>query len=105
MSRVLTWLWLWADVNGIQADIQFNTLFLGGVRDETTSLHAAEADADGRAWGCVFCRFLNIVERDHCAKVLRGDPTPVFAALRAGLCLLLFDTTLLWILFSLWMLI
>ena len=102
MSKILTALWMWADINGVQADIQFNTLFLLGKRDETTSLHAAHADASGKRWGCIFCHWLNVIEKDHCAKVLAGDPTPTFAALRAGGALGLFYLGMLCILFSLW---
>lgn len=45
------------------ANVAFN-----GSEDETVSSRAARAKREGRRWGCVLCRFLNIFETDHCEK-------------------------------------
>lgn len=55
-----------------------NTAF-GGNEDETISSRAYKASASGRRWGCILCRLLDKLERDHCrrsAEPDRGDPMP-----------------------------
>ena len=61
---LLNWL-LWLDEGG-------NTL-TGGDPGETISSRAAKARAEGRRWGCVLCRFLDWVQKDHCATSLNAD--------------------------------
>jgi hypothetical protein len=39
-----------------------------GNEDETISSRANRARLEGRRWGCVLCRVLDVFERDHCAK-------------------------------------
>lgn len=45
---------------------------LGGDPRETISSRAQKAQAAGKRWACVLCRFLDIFQRDHCAKYV--DP-------------------------------
>ena len=55
-----------------------NTAF-GGNEDETISSRAFKASASGRRWGCLLCRLLDKIERDHCrrsAEPDRGDAMP-----------------------------
>lgn len=55
-----------------------NTAF-GGDEDETISSRAYKASVAGRHWGCVLCRLLDKIERDHCRRSLepdRGDAMP-----------------------------
>lgn len=55
-----------------------NTAF-GGNEDETISSRAFKASASGRRWGCILCRLLDKIERDHCrrsAEPDRGDAMP-----------------------------
>jgi DNA polymerase III delta prime subunit len=40
----------------------------GGSEDETISSRANRAESNGRRWGCVLCRLLDKVEKDHCRK-------------------------------------
>lgn len=39
-----------------------------GHEDETISSRAARARDEGRAWGCVLCRWLDRLDPDHCDK-------------------------------------
>lgn len=49
-----------------------NTLTLGDP-GETISSRAAKAQAEGKRWGCVLCRFLNFFQQNHCQKSLLPD--------------------------------
>ncbi|GAB3249256.1 hypothetical protein [Chitinimonas naiadis] len=40
----------------------------GGSEDETISSRANRARLQGRRWGCLLCRLLDRIEKDHCAK-------------------------------------
>lgn len=40
----------------------------GGSEDETISSRADRARTEGRRWGCVLCRLLDSIQRDHCAN-------------------------------------
>lgn len=53
---------------------------LGGHEDETISSRAAKARAAGRRWGCVLCRIVDAIDRDHCDRFVeldRGKPWPI----------------------------
>lgn len=52
---------------------QYWNAALGGDEDETISSRAAKARIAGRRWGCVFCRLLDAIDRDHCAASLEPD--------------------------------
>jgi hypothetical protein len=56
----------------IALDQLLNAL-LGGCADETLSSRAAKARQSGMLWGCVLCRILDAIDRDHCAKSIEHD--------------------------------
>lgn len=39
---------------------------IGGVDTETVSSHAYRAEQEGRRWGCILCKLLDRVQRNHC---------------------------------------
>jgi hypothetical protein len=49
-----------------------NTLALGSP-DETISSRAAKAQVEGKRWGCVLCKFLDWLQKDHCKTSLNAD--------------------------------
>ena len=53
----------------VSKDEAFNTIS-GGNGNETISRRAARARARGEKWGCVLCRFLDRIDKDHCARQL-----------------------------------
>lgn len=62
-------------------DQALNAAMVGraGSEDETISSRAFKASASGRRWGCILCRLLDKIERDHCrrsAEPDRGDAMP-----------------------------
>ena len=52
---------------------QFANTVLGGFPDETISSRAGKAMREGKAWGCVLCKILNLFENEHCAKSIEAD--------------------------------
>lgn len=61
-----------------------NVLLLGGTSEQTVSISAAIARRDGKAWGCILCRWLSwTVERGHCEKALNDIDTEPAAGIRA----------------------
>jgi hypothetical protein len=48
------------------ADHLLNAL-TGGKGSQTISYRAALARNQGRVWGCVLCRWLDKIEKDHCS--------------------------------------
>ncbi|GGY12842.1 hypothetical protein GCM10007386_49020 [Pseudoduganella dura] len=40
----------------------------GGLDTETVSSRASRARREGRTWGCVLCRVLDWIEKDHCSR-------------------------------------
>lgn len=40
----------------------------GGSEDETVSSRANRARGEGRRWGCVLCKLLDRLDKDHCTK-------------------------------------
>lgn len=40
----------------------------GGSEDETISSRAGRAAARGDRWGCVLCKALDFLQKDHCKK-------------------------------------
>lgn len=62
--------WFWNVL--IAIDQLGNALTLGDP-DETISSRAAKAQAKGRRWGCILCRALNLIQRDHCQRSLEPD--------------------------------
>ena len=49
----------------ISYDQLANTAF-GGSEDETISSRANRARTEGRRWGCVLCRLLDKIKKNHC---------------------------------------
>lgn len=45
----------------------------GGDPDETISSRAAKARRHGRRWGCLLCRLLDKIDRDHCERSVEPD--------------------------------
>jgi hypothetical protein len=46
-----------------------NTL-TGGDPGETISSRAGKAMQEGKRWGCMLCKFLNLFQKDHCLKAI-----------------------------------
>lgn len=53
----------------VAIDELVNAITLGD-RDETISSRAGKARDEGKEWGCVLCRFLNIFDDGHCTKAV-----------------------------------
>lgn len=47
---------------------QLGNAVTGGDPDETISSRADRARAQGRRWGCILCRMLDAIDKDHCAR-------------------------------------
>lgn len=41
--------------------------------EETISARAAKASAAHRTWGCLLCKLLDAIQKDHCAHALADD--------------------------------
>jgi hypothetical protein len=57
----------------IAFDIFCNVVFFNGDEDETISSHSARAATQGKRWGIVLSKFLNLFQRDHGAHAIAGD--------------------------------
>ncbi len=68
------WLWLkrylWK--NAIAFDQWVNTLF-DGYPDETISSRAGKARRQGKGWGCLLCKLLDWLDKNHCEKSIEYD--------------------------------
>lgn len=64
LTYLLNWL-IWLD-EGI------NTL-RGGDPGQSLSVASAIARNQGKTWGCIFCKFLNAISKDHCDKALKNE--------------------------------
>lgn len=47
---------------------QFANAILGGSPQETISSRADKAMKEGKRWGCILCKFLSWLQKDHCQK-------------------------------------
>ena len=56
----------------ISIDQLANTI-LGGNEDETISSRAAKSKLSGKKWGCVLCKLLNKIDKNHCEKSIEMD--------------------------------
>jgi hypothetical protein len=56
----------------ISIDQLANTI-LGGNEDETISSRAAKAKLQGKRWGCVLCKLLDKLDKNHCEKSIEMD--------------------------------
>lgn len=52
---------------------QLGNAVLRGDPDETISSRAAKAELRGKKWGCLLCKFLNKLDKDHCKKSIESD--------------------------------
>ena len=52
---------------------QLANAVLNGYPDETISSRAAKAARRGHKWGCVLCKILGWIDKDHCEKVIELD--------------------------------
>ena len=46
--------------------------YLFGHLGRTISSHAARADRDGKAWGCLLCGLLDTLNPGHCRRALKA---------------------------------
>jgi hypothetical protein len=51
---------------------QFWNAVLGGNPRETISARADKAMLAGKKWGCILCKFLSKIQKDHCQKAVNG---------------------------------
>lgn len=58
---------------------QLANVTANGDEDETISSRAAKARNAGRRWGCVLCRVLDRIDKDHCTKSLELDEGDITA--------------------------
>lgn len=56
----------------VAIDQLFNTL-VNGSEDETISSRAYKAALNGERWGCVLCRFLDWLDKNHCEQSVEWD--------------------------------
>ena len=56
----------------VSLDQFVNTIF-GGFEDESISSRAAKAERNGKKWGCVLCKILDKIDKDHCNKNIELD--------------------------------
>lgn len=56
----------------IALDQLLNTIAFGDPR-ETVSSRADKARMKGKLWGCVLCKLLSKVQKNHCQKSLEPD--------------------------------
>lgn len=61
---IMNWLRWW--------DEGLNVL-TGGDANETMSSRAGKGLKEGKRWACVLCRFLDLFQRDHCARSINPD--------------------------------
>ena len=51
----------------------FCNALAGGDPRETISSRAGKAMLEGREWGCVLCKFLNLFQQNHCLKSIEKN--------------------------------
>jgi hypothetical protein len=57
----------------IAFDVLCNVVFLRGRLDETISSHSARAALEGKQWGIIISKFLDIFSKNHGAGAIIGD--------------------------------
>lgn len=57
----------------IVLDIAVNALVLLGSPYETISSRAGKAQVKGKRWGCILCRFLDWLQKDHCKTAMAAS--------------------------------
>lgn len=68
MALLKRYLW-----NLLLALDQFVNTLAGGDPDETISSRADKAQRAGKAWGCVLCRLLSKLQKNHCRQSVEPD--------------------------------
>jgi hypothetical protein len=63
----------WVHRSLVAFDQAVNVIVLRGQPDETISSHSARAALEGKKWGVVMSKFLNLFQKDHGAKAIAGD--------------------------------
>lgn len=63
----------WVKNVAIAFDQFLAVLLCIGNPGETISGRAGIARREGKLWGCVLCRFLDAIERNHCELSIAGD--------------------------------
>jgi hypothetical protein len=58
---------------GIGLDQLLNAAVLLGDPRETISSRADKAMREGKRWGCILCRFLSKIQKQHCQQSLEPD--------------------------------
>jgi len=53
-------------------DVALNVVVLFSARVETLSRRAGRARNEGKRWGCVLCRVLDAIQRDHCTRAVQA---------------------------------
>ena len=52
---------------------QFTNALIGGDPQETISSRAGKGQKEGKRWACLLCRFLDYLQKDHCARSIEPD--------------------------------
>lgn len=79
--------WPWRA--GEALDEFLNVVLFDGDVGDTISDHSAKAQAAGKTWGCIVCRWLSLtVQKDHCKETLAGQPISQSGGILAGTQLL-----------------
>lgn len=68
MNTLFKWLW-----NILIAIDQLFNAILGGDPDETISSRAGKAKKEGKLWACILCKFLHILDNNHCTDSIEED--------------------------------
>lgn len=56
----------------LSLDQLLNTV-AGGDPDETISSRADKAQKAGKAWGCILCKLLSKIQKNHCQRSIEPD--------------------------------
>lgn len=52
---------------------EFGNALTGGDPGETISSRAGKVMNEGKSWGCVLCKFLDMFQKDHCLLSINKD--------------------------------
>lgn len=56
----------------IAIDQMANTILMGDPQ-ETISSRADKAMREGKQWGCILCKFLSMIQKNHCQKSIEPN--------------------------------
>lgn len=57
----------------VALDQLLQACFRKGLPGETISARAGKAAKRKKAWGCLLCKILNLIQDDHCNKAIKHD--------------------------------